>query len=174
MKAGVWVVSVLDPKPTPAWIAFSIMHVLYWNWYTRSGDKTRVLEVVSRGHTPFHKRGKGSGNFFYSSLFSLVPRPSSKEGWRGVWVRDLQFVVPALYSAEPITAQYSVTWVLLSQLYKCETTVKPRAAALSVFAEININYQPLCLHNASKWNSCATSRERGVATWDYVRGWEQW
>ena len=26
-------------------------------------------EVVSRGHTTFHKRGKGSGNFFYSSLF---------------------------------------------------------------------------------------------------------
>ena len=24
--------------------------------------------LVSRGHTPFCKRGKGSGNFFYSSL----------------------------------------------------------------------------------------------------------
>ena len=24
--------------------------------------------LVSRGHTPFRKRGKGSGNFFYSSL----------------------------------------------------------------------------------------------------------
>ena len=24
--------------------------------------------IVSRGHTPFRKRGKGSGNFFYSSL----------------------------------------------------------------------------------------------------------
>ena len=24
---------------------------------------------LSRGHTMFHKRGKGSGNFFYSSLF---------------------------------------------------------------------------------------------------------
>ena len=25
-------------------------------------------DLVSRGHTPFRKRGKGSGNFFYSSL----------------------------------------------------------------------------------------------------------
>ena len=26
------------------------------------------VRVVSHGHTPFRKRGKGSGNFFYSSL----------------------------------------------------------------------------------------------------------
>ena len=26
--------------------------------------------LVSRGHTPFRKRGKGSGNLFYSGLFS--------------------------------------------------------------------------------------------------------
>ena len=25
--------------------------------------------IVLRGHIPYHKRGKGSGNFFYSSLF---------------------------------------------------------------------------------------------------------
>ena len=28
-----------------------------------------ILILVSCGHTPFRKRGKGSGNFFYSSLF---------------------------------------------------------------------------------------------------------
>ena len=45
-------VSVLDPKPTPAWIAFSIIHsvsfsrALYWKRYTcqmRSGDETRDI-----------------------------------------------------------------------------------------------------------------------------------
>ena len=27
------------------------------------------MAIVSRGHALFRKRGKGSGNFFYSSLF---------------------------------------------------------------------------------------------------------
>jgi len=39
----------------------------------------------------------------------------------------------ALYSAGPITAHYSVTWVLLSQLWqeikRCKSTGKPQAAA---------------------------------------------
>ena len=43
------------------------------------------LGLVSRGHTPFRKRGKGSGNFCYSSL------------------------LPRTVECVPITAQYSVT-----------------------------------------------------------------
>ena len=34
----------------------------------RSVTRSSRPNHVSRGHTPFHKRGKGSGNFFYSSL----------------------------------------------------------------------------------------------------------
>ena len=46
-----------------------------------------LFPLVSRGHTPFRKRGKGSGNFCYSSL--LPPH--------------------CTVECVPITAQYSVT-----------------------------------------------------------------
>ena len=44
-------VSVPGPKPTPAQIAFSIAHVLYWKWYThrmRSGDETSTILTACR------------------------------------------------------------------------------------------------------------------------------
>ena len=46
---------------------------------------TAEISLVSRGHTPFCKRGKGSGNFRYSSL------------------------LPRTVECGPITAHYSVT-----------------------------------------------------------------
>ena len=50
-----------------------------------SSQKSASFLLVSRGHTPFRKRGKGSGNFRYSSL------------------------LPRTVECGPITAHYSVT-----------------------------------------------------------------
>ena len=49
-ETSLMLVSVPDPKPTPARIAFSIVHALYWKRYTRqmrSGDETRLMLILS-------------------------------------------------------------------------------------------------------------------------------
>ena len=87
-------------------------------------EKGPVKVLVSRGHTPFCKRGKGSGNFFYSSLLH----------------RSVQCVT----NHSTVFCHMSAAITTSIGNYKCKSTVKPQAAALSVIM------RPKRLHNASK------------------------